>query len=178
MSKEQVNHPDHYNSHPSGIECIEVVQHFGFNIGNVVKYCWREGLKHNDGGIEDLKKARFYLDQEIKLREKETNVIISPTPDVRTSKITEGLPKVELKTSMPKVNPPSKGTLQELSEKLHENARILHRSLGKGSEQEEINNSLLSYCDQYIGRDEDPVTKLVLAMNHVLDTWENREEKE
>jgi hypothetical protein len=70
-----VNHPKHYTSHPAncdqcskGIECIEVVRHFGFNIGNVVKYCWRAGLKDSNE-VEDLKKARWYLDDEIKRRE-------------------------------------------------------------------------------------------------------------
>ena len=58
-----VNHPTHYNSSPSGIECIDVVEHMSFNIGNAVKYCWRadeKGLK-----LQDLKKARWYLDREI-----------------------------------------------------------------------------------------------------------------
>lgn len=64
-----VNHPKHYNSHPSGIECIDVVRHFCFNIGNAIKYLWRAGLKGD--AIEDLKKARWYIDDEIARREKE-----------------------------------------------------------------------------------------------------------
>jgi hypothetical protein len=70
MTKEQVdavNHPPHYTSHPSGIECIEVVEHYGFCIGNAIKYLWRAGLKGD--AIEDLKKARWYLDREIQKRE-------------------------------------------------------------------------------------------------------------
>ena len=63
MSVDMVNEPPHYKSHPSGVECIEVVEHMSFNLGNVVKYCWRSGLKNDE--IEDLKKARFYLDREI-----------------------------------------------------------------------------------------------------------------
>ena len=39
-----VNHPKHYNSHPSGVECIDIVRHYDFNIGNVIKYVWRAGL--------------------------------------------------------------------------------------------------------------------------------------
>lgn len=60
-----VNHPRHYTSHPSGVECIEVVRHESFNIGNAIKYIWR----HKDKGkpIEDLEKAIFYLQDEIKL---------------------------------------------------------------------------------------------------------------
>lgn len=57
-----VNHPNHYKKHPSGIECIQVTEHMGFNIGNAVKYLWRHEHK---GGLEDLKKARWYIEREI-----------------------------------------------------------------------------------------------------------------
>ena len=40
-----VDHPKHYTSHPSGIECIDVAEHYGFSIGNAIKYLWRAGLK-------------------------------------------------------------------------------------------------------------------------------------
>lgn len=63
---EAVNHPQHYTSHPSGIECIEVVRHMGFNLGNAIKYIWRADLKGN--AIEDLEKARFYIEDEIRRR--------------------------------------------------------------------------------------------------------------
>lgn len=59
-----VNHPPHYNQHPSGIECITIVEHFNFNLGNAIKYIWRAGLKSEDP-IEDLKKAAFYISREI-----------------------------------------------------------------------------------------------------------------
>ncbi len=62
-----VNHPDHYNAHPSGVECIDVVRHMGFNLGNVVKYTWRADLK--GAATEDLHKALFYLKDEIQRRE-------------------------------------------------------------------------------------------------------------
>ncbi len=62
-----VNHPPHYTAHPSGIECIQITEHMGFNLGNAFKYIWRADLK---GGIEDLKKAKWYLDREIMKREK------------------------------------------------------------------------------------------------------------
>ena len=61
-----VNHPKHYTSHPSGIECIQVTEHMGFNLGNAVKYIWRADLKND--AIEDLKKAAWYIDREIKRR--------------------------------------------------------------------------------------------------------------
>ena len=57
-----VNHPTHYNQHPAGIECIDVIEEFSFNVGNAVKYLWRYALK---GGIEDLEKAVWYINREI-----------------------------------------------------------------------------------------------------------------
>lgn len=65
---DMVNHPPHYTSHPSGIEVIEITRHMGFNLGNVVKYAMRCDLKHD--AIEDLKKAAWYLADEITKREK------------------------------------------------------------------------------------------------------------
>ncbi len=59
-----VNHPSHYNSHPSGIECIQITEHMNFNLGNAVKYIWRAGLK-SDAPITDLEKARWYIEREI-----------------------------------------------------------------------------------------------------------------
>jgi hypothetical protein len=59
---DNVNHPKHYNSHPSGVECIIVTEHMNFNVGNAMKYLWRTDHKN---GLEDLKKARWYIDREI-----------------------------------------------------------------------------------------------------------------
>jgi len=67
---EAVHHPAHYNAHPSGIECIDVVRHMNFNLGNVVKYLWRAGEKDPAKHLEDLKKAAWYLNDEIKRLEK------------------------------------------------------------------------------------------------------------
>jgi hypothetical protein len=72
-----VNHPKHYTSHPSGVECIEITRHMGFNLGNVMKYIWRAGLKDaevTDKDLEDLKKAMWYLQDEIAVREEKRNV--------------------------------------------------------------------------------------------------------
>ena len=71
-----VQHPAHYNSHPSGVECIEIARHYDFNIGNAMKYLWRHGLKNGDGlsgkakAIQDLRKAIFYIQDEISQLEK------------------------------------------------------------------------------------------------------------
>lgn len=68
---DQVNHPKHYTSDPSGIECIDVTRHRNFNIGNAIKYLWRVGLKEDkdrkliDKQVEDLNKAVWYLVDEI-----------------------------------------------------------------------------------------------------------------
>jgi hypothetical protein len=67
-TNDPVNRPKHYTSHPSGIECIQITEHMGFNLGNAVKYVWRADLKND--ALEDLKKARFYIDREIQKREK------------------------------------------------------------------------------------------------------------
>ncbi len=72
MKKDNINHPSHYTSHPSGIECIDIADHHDFCIGNAIKYLWRAGLKSEDGiskkekQIEDLKKAIWYIKREIK----------------------------------------------------------------------------------------------------------------
>lgn len=65
-----VNHPAHYTGHPSGVECIEVTEHMGFCLGNVIKYVWR--TREKGAVLEDLKKARWYLDREISKLEKES----------------------------------------------------------------------------------------------------------
>jgi len=59
----EVNHPKHYTSHPAGIECIDVVEHLPFNVGNAVKYLWRAGLKTPDFET-DLDKAAWYIQRE------------------------------------------------------------------------------------------------------------------
>jgi len=63
-----VNKARHYNVHPSGVECIVVVEHMNFCCGNAVKYIWRADEKGN--ATEDLRKARYYIDREIARRER------------------------------------------------------------------------------------------------------------
>lgn len=66
-----VNHPDHYNAHPSGIECIEVIRHMPHNLGAATKYIWRLGLKGDptEDGDRDLEKAIWYLRDELERRQ-------------------------------------------------------------------------------------------------------------
>lgn len=65
-----VNHPSHYTGHPSGIECIQITEHMNFCLGNALKYIWRADLKHD--ALEDLKKAKWYIEREIAKREAES----------------------------------------------------------------------------------------------------------
>lgn len=68
-----VNSPRHYTAHPSGIECIDVTEHFSFNVGNAIKYLWRADFK--GAPIEDLKKAAWYVAREIAKRERPQRVM-------------------------------------------------------------------------------------------------------
>lgn len=64
---DSVNHPKHYNDHPSGVECIVITEHMNFCLGNAMKYIWRASLKN---GPEDLRKAIWYLNRELERIEK------------------------------------------------------------------------------------------------------------
>jgi hypothetical protein len=61
--KDMVNHPPHYTQHPSGVECIDVIEWLPYNVGAAIKYLWRVGLKND--AVEDLQKARWHIDREI-----------------------------------------------------------------------------------------------------------------
>ena len=63
---DNVNSPSHYRSLPSGVETIDVTEHFNFNRGNAIKYIWRAGVKDPAKEIEDLQKAEYYIRREIK----------------------------------------------------------------------------------------------------------------
>jgi len=58
-----INHPPHYNLHPSGIECIEVTRLCTYTCGNAIKYVWRTDLKN---GKQDLEKAIWYLEDAVR----------------------------------------------------------------------------------------------------------------
>lgn len=64
---DMVSHPPHYRNHPSGIECIQITEHLNFCIGNAIKYLWRADDKGD--ALENLRKARWYVDREIARRE-------------------------------------------------------------------------------------------------------------
>lgn len=62
-----VDHPQHYTSHPSGVEVITITEHMGFCLGNAIKYILRADLKGKP--VEDLRKAAWYINREIERRE-------------------------------------------------------------------------------------------------------------
>ena len=57
-----VNHPAHYNQHPSKVEAISIIRNFNFGLGNAFKYLFRYQHK---GGSEDLNKALWYLEDQV-----------------------------------------------------------------------------------------------------------------
>ena len=61
-----IDHPKHYNSNPSGIECIDIIEDLDFNIGNAIKYIWR--CEHKNNFQEDIQKAIWYTNREIERR--------------------------------------------------------------------------------------------------------------
>lgn len=65
---DMVKHPPHYTQHPSGVECIQITEHMGFNLGNALKYIWRADLKGTSD--QDMKKAIWYIERELEKREK------------------------------------------------------------------------------------------------------------
>ena len=70
-TNDPVNSPAHYTQHPSGVERIEITEHFNFCLGNAIKYIWRSGLKAEDP-IEDLRKAKFYIEREVERLQHDT----------------------------------------------------------------------------------------------------------
>ena len=76
-----VNHPSHYTwlKEKCGIEVIDITRHLDFDLGNAIKYILRAGRKpivgedksdFHAGTIQDLKKAIWYLNDKIKMLEK------------------------------------------------------------------------------------------------------------
>ena len=68
VKDDPINHPSHYTY--GTIEAIDYIndKEFNFNLGNVIKYVTRAG--HKDDALEDLKKAAWYLNREITVRER------------------------------------------------------------------------------------------------------------
>lgn len=71
---ENVNHPTHYGGKENVYEAIKVIEAWklGFCLGNVVKYISRAGKKNNNTLVQDLEKAKWYLEREIQKLKNET----------------------------------------------------------------------------------------------------------
>lgn len=69
---DNINSPKHYTSHPSGVECIQIVEQYPYNIATAMAYLWRCEDKHSDPE-EDIRKAIWHLEREIFKRKKATN---------------------------------------------------------------------------------------------------------
>lgn len=89
MSK--VDHPPHYNAHPSGIEAIDLCERIGFNLGNAVKYLMR--ADHKGQRHEDLEKARWYLLRQLDLC---PSISISPAAAALAKRIHDSEPETPL----------------------------------------------------------------------------------
>ena len=63
---DHIDHPAHYTSHPSGVECITITEHFSFNVGNAIKYLWRCDEKGDPN--DNLRKAAWYIERELARR--------------------------------------------------------------------------------------------------------------
>jgi len=65
---ERVEHPEHYGGKDNPFEAIKVIEAWdlNFNLGNVVKYICRSDKKNHQTTLQDLKKAAWYLEREIK----------------------------------------------------------------------------------------------------------------
>ena len=91
--KESVNHPKHYNSHPSGVECIDIIRHYCYDIGAAIKYLWRAGLKTEEGmtdrekEIEDLRKAIWHIKDRIRQLQTESSSDASGNSAVPSGKL-------------------------------------------------------------------------------------------
>lgn len=75
-----VDHPTHYNLHPAGIECIDVIEEMTLNVGTAIKHLWRQGLKPDNHAIQDIEKAITYLGFEIerlKRKDKRENPLLT-----------------------------------------------------------------------------------------------------
>ncbi len=76
IHNEQVNHPSHYAwlKELCGVEPLDICRHLDFNCGSILKYILRKGkeernLDARQQRIQDLKKAKVYLDDEIRMLE-------------------------------------------------------------------------------------------------------------
>lgn len=131
-----VDHPSHYRA-SSGFEAIDVIEAWGlnFNLGNVIKYTCRAGLKGEERSptiqskektLEDLRKALWYIEREIRRVERETEVE-DEKRDIPSS------PLVSLLPEAPQVSEPNTEKTEGSPVALpRDRDKIIERALGTG----------------------------------------------
>lgn len=77
------DHPEHYGGRANAYESIKVIEAWSlnFNLGNTIKYISRAGKKPNSSRLEDLEKARWYLDREIETLKSGASALGPPDAD-------------------------------------------------------------------------------------------------
>lgn len=84
---DMVNHPPHYTAHPKGIECIDVIEDSpSYNLGTAIKYIWRVNWGGKDNDLQDLMKAKWYLEREIAKRKHAWEEELMDSDTSRTTK--------------------------------------------------------------------------------------------
>jgi len=74
LTVDAVNHPKHYTNNPKGIELIDMIGHLSFPKGAAIKYIYRAGEKDPNKAVEDLKKAKWFIDHMINDLEKKDGI--------------------------------------------------------------------------------------------------------
>lgn len=97
---DSVKGPEARMPHPSGVECVQITEHMGYNLGIALTYIWRADLKSDN--LEDLKEARWFLDREIARRETAAKPVAVTSDDGWTPNI-EALLKIVHPDSLVKV---------------------------------------------------------------------------
>jgi hypothetical protein len=89
---EKIDHPSHYGGRDNPYEAIKVIEAWclGFHLGNSVKYISRAGKKNESSEIEDLKKARWYLDRRIEQLAAENSEMLQETDYTPIEMVVEG----------------------------------------------------------------------------------------
>lgn len=123
-----INAPPHYTSDPSGVECLDIAEWLGHNLGHAFAAVWRAGKKSPDP-TEDMSKALFYVRREILRRERAAAVDTYPVDT------TTHIPP-RIRALMLRVDPTNKSLLSDIVRAAygsamleHLDARIMHEAL-------------------------------------------------
>ena len=68
-----VQAPSHYTSHPSGVECKDIIKHYPMFVGNAMKYLWRHEEKNSAYTIQDFEKAKECIQIHIDMLKEQQN---------------------------------------------------------------------------------------------------------